>query len=459
MPKIPEGYKSQVGIATGRALTVTPGAVDTRGVSGAIKDVGSALLEAERNMIRVRDFRETNEAMNFVYDKSRAIKSLSNEDDGFDPTRYYAELNNTVSDAAKNITSPLAKEEFIFKAQRQVDAVGAGIRDSFRTREIRAGQASYGYQKKMASDTVGAMSEAETLTAIDGIRHTLSEGTAAGLWNKDYEDYEIQTFQKDVADAQANYHVITNPEAAKAELEAGEEGAFAALPAEDRARHIKNADTRIATLIREGKMVEARALIDRRYEIIDMIATRKIDLSKEPDTIRNMYGVDGKLAEAMHTVALEGKPIVTENNEAFLAAAEDMFKAGNEKQISNFIVNALKNPNISMDRLQSLAYGAQKKAEELRRGEKDGFWSGLFDFFKEFTKFGEMDTLITTLERSKQEGATNERTQEIANEEVAKERGREAAQYGFTQKDIEESAIKYGMSEDEVLEALKAKKK
>jgi len=190
-----------------------------------------------------------------------------------------------------------------------------------------------------------------------------------------------------------------------------------------------------------------------------MIATRKIDLSKEPDTIRNMYGVDGKLAEAMHTVALEGKPIVTENNEAFLAAAEDMFKAGNEKQISNFIVNALKNPNISMDRLQSLAYGAQKKAEELRRGEKDGFWSGLFDFFKEFTKFGEMDTLITTLERSKQEGATNERTQEIANEEVAKERGREAAQYGFTQKDIEESAIKYGMSEDEVLEALKAKKK
>jgi len=70
-----------------------------------------------------------------------------------------------------------------------------------------------------------------------------------------------------------------------------------------------------------------------------------------------------------------------------------------------------------------------------------------------------MDTLITTLERSKQEGATNERTQEIANEEVAKERGREAAQYGFTQKDIEESAIKYGMSEDEVLEALKAKKK
>ena len=210
MPKLQE-YISQGGISRGRSLVVSPSQIDTRGVSGAISEAGKAILEAEQAMVRVRDFRETTEGMNFVYDKSRAIKSLSREDDGFDPTRYFAELNNTVTDAAKNITGEIAREEFILKAQRQVDAIKADIRDSFRAREIKAGQAGHGYQKKMGLDAVGDMTDAEEVTMINGVRRSLEEGLGL-LWNQDYVDYEMKTFEKDIVMAKATYQTITNPE-------------------------------------------------------------------------------------------------------------------------------------------------------------------------------------------------------------------------------------------------------
>ena len=423
MPPFRE-YISQVGITPGRALVISPSTIDLGGVSGAIREVGQALIEAERAMLRVRDFRETTEASNFLFDKTNAIKALAENDIDFDSSRYELEIDKATADAAKTITSRLAKEEFLAKADRQNIATKWGIKNMFRDRQFEAARASISYNRKQVLDTVGAMDEAGTITAIDGYRKVLEEGVAKGVIYKEFADFDLKKFEKDVADSQANYHVLTNPEAVIEELKEGKEGMFAALPAEDRAKYMKNAERMIKTDIAEVKRVQNEAMISNRFDTIEKIASGEIDLRNEPDLIRNMGVQDFRLGEAMKNSAL--KKTVTlekESSEVFLEFAKDVFESGTQEQITTFLINALDNPNISRDRLASLVYAAKRKGEELNRGEKKGFWSGMFDMITKVMGGADSTSVfIDTLKRSREENADDKRAEEIANEEVRRRR-------------------------------------
>lgn len=452
MPPFKE-YRSEVGITTGRALTVTPSSIDTSGVSGAIRGVGEALLEAEKAMVRVRDFRETTEASNFLFDKTNAIKAVAENDIDFDSSRYELEIDKAITDAAKTITGRLAKEEFVAKAERQSISTKWSIKNMFRDRQFEAARASISYNRKQVLDTVGAMDEAGTITAIDGYRKVLEEGVAKGVIYKEFATFDLQKFEKDVAKSQADYHVLTNPEAALKELQQGEEGDFAEMPAEDRAKYISKAKTKIATLEAQRKRDNVAWLVSNRIEHLGKIATGEIDLESEAgiNLTRNMYGPDFKLAEAMEKNALKGGFDLTDmSNEAFLKAAEGVFASGDTKQISDFLIGSLGNPTgISRDRMASLVYAAKKKAEELNKGEEKGFWSNLFDFFKGHSKFGDMSAMVNTIDRARVEEADDNRVEEIAKEEIFKQVDREKA--GFPTFSSEKAAEDAGLPKGTII--------
>ena len=180
----------------------------------------------------------------------------------------------------------------------------------------------------------------------------------------------------------------------------------------------------VKTDIAEVKREQNEAIILNRLNTIEKIANGEIDLRNEPDLIRNMGVQDFKLGEAMKNSAL--KKTVTlekESSEVFLEFAKDVFKSGDRKQITSFLINALDNPIISRDRLASLVYAAKKKGEELNRGEKKGFWSGMFDMITKVMGGADSTSVfIDTLKRSREENADDKRVGEIANEEVNRKR-------------------------------------
>jgi hypothetical protein len=188
-----------------------------------------------------------------------------------------------------------------------------------------------------------------------------------------------------------------------------------------------------ANLEKYGASVEAEAKrfataqkISNRFDIIGKIATGQINPLEAGDAIRKVAQTDSDLAEAIIKAQDTKGDYIAEEvaNDSFQDLAEKIFKSNDAETISGFLVGALKDENISRDRLTILVDAATSHAKELPtigKQEKPAFWKAALQILKN-SHVGTMfaDTLIKVIERVKTEGASGTRVPEIAKEESEK---------------------------------------
>ena len=282
--KIPT-YESSNGIKTGNTPELNLSSVNAskqagQGLSEAIANVGKNFAEVEEARGKVRDFRQTNEAQAYAFDKLNAIKALADEDVDFDPARYEEEITKVGQEAGKTITSPLAKEEFMANFQRQATTTSWGIKNLFRTRELEAAKASIEYNRQQLVNSYAGMSHAEQITAVANFKKSLMSGVKTGIYNQATANQIDMNLQKDVQESVVNTHIIANPEITKTELEKGKDGSYPGISEEFRAESITKADA-------YDKKYKAEAEAKQK-ELIDTnennIVTRMIDPQKQKPT-------------------------------------------------------------------------------------------------------------------------------------------------------------------------------
>jgi len=174
-------------------------------------------------------------------------------------------------------------------------------------------------------------------------------------------------------------------------------------------------------------------IADRHSNITD-VANGKINWKNAESAILAVARNDPKLAEAMEKNIRNGKYKFTDKaskktNKAFLKLSNSIFESNDEEVISDFLVTALSDTvNISRERLGILVYGAKKRGEEIAKkqgGVEGGFWRDFVGYFKSQSTFGQVDSMINTLEKAQTENASDERVKELAEEEVDKVNARD----------------------------------
>jgi len=429
MPQIPRGNISQVGIDVGQAAQVSPAIPEER----EQRELLRAVEVATQSAVDMRNFRETTEADNLLFERLKEIKLAADADDNFDTKVYNDEIDSAISEAAGTITFAGARQKFLHIAQRQGITSKFDIASSFRDKEWKSTQASLELYRKDRVDEAGEMSQAQLQTEYGNYWIKLDDSVKRGILTKGEAEKDLGKFKDDMINARANYNTIINPEETLTELELGEDGEYADLSDVLRARYIKQAKGSVNQLEKKLKKDKNDLMVANRYDEIEAIA--KGERVLDPDYIRNMTTADYDLGLAMTTAMAKDDEIILEKegSESFLKATKDMLTSGTKEQISAFLVESLANPNISRDRLAILVFVARKKSESLEIGESRSFLEDLGRFFSGLggvagqlkdTAEALRKAQIRTLERSAQENADEKRTLAIAEEEVRKQRVR-----------------------------------
>ena len=341
--KIPT-YQNTNGIKVGNTPELNLASVKSseraqEGLSQAIANVGKNFAEVEEARGKIRDFRQTNEADAYAFEKLNEIKALADEDIDFDPTRYEEEINKVGQEASKTISNQIAKDKFMADFQRQATTTFWGIKNLFRTRELEAAKASIEYKRQQLVNNYPGMSHAEQLVTVANFKKSLMEGVKSGIYNQGTANQIDMNLQKDLQESVVNTHIISNPETTKAELEKGKDGSYPGISEEFRAEAITKADA-------YDKKYKAEAEAKQK-ELIDTnendIVTRMIDPSKsmptegEIVTMLNSNNPEEKISPRFAKAAIE-------NIRSAKKTKEDKKRNPAFNKMADFITNAENKP-------------------------------------------------------------------------------------------------------------------
>lgn len=217
---------------------------------------------------------------------------------------------------------------------------------------------------------------AETLNgAIDNLNNTYSKiGSVAG-WDADTLAYN----QKDKASGLVSNAVnsfLLNTGDLKKSKELLDSAKDKILP--DQYEKIEKHLNSSAVTIK--KNLEHNALIAKtqnRFDMINGVATGKINWDNSFDTIKKVSVVDSDLAEAMQkVVSSDGKYTPeSQSNDEYQKMVSGIFSSSNNEEVSKFLIDAMNsagNGKISRDRLAILVNAAQNRAKALPQTHLDG---------------------------------------------------------------------------------------
>ncbi len=160
-----------------------------------------------------------------------------------------------------------------------------------------------------------------------------------------------------------------------------------------------------------------------RFDLISKIANGELDWTNSSEIIRDTADKDTRLAEAMVAAVKRVDYEPKTENQDFMELAENMFSSPDAEKISDFLVDALSNKNISKDKLAVLVFTAKARADELKNGETNGFFKRVFDVIKmsSFGLSGAARILINTVKKMQEKKVEGEQVVDIAKEEIKKQ--------------------------------------
>jgi len=110
----------------------------------AQKGVVDAMENATNVLAKVQDTQEQNAAHVYATEQLTALKAKADQDPDFKNSGKYAtEIDRIGADAAKNISSEFARNDFISRYKVASSVTLSGIQNTFRDRQLKAAQADF----------------------------------------------------------------------------------------------------------------------------------------------------------------------------------------------------------------------------------------------------------------------------------------------------------------------------
>ena len=262
MPRIPQSQSnSDSNIKVGSTprintpemglASITASKQAQEGLSEAIRGIGKTMAEVQDAQDKVRDFRQVNEASVYHSEQTSNLHTLAKNDPNIDPAKYATELDKLTTEAAKTISSPLAKEEFMAKAKQQNIVINYGIRDLYRTQQIEGAKAVVLLKGQQLEDNAGGMDQVSRDTAGIDFKMTLEDAIKKGVYNKAEAQLLWEKTQNKINENIVKYDIYNDPATQEkdsitlAELKSGKDGKYGFLNSSDRLALIQDSQRRI----------------------------------------------------------------------------------------------------------------------------------------------------------------------------------------------------------------------
>ena len=171
-----------------------------------------AIEQAQDKLLQIKDFRQTSEANAFAFEKLNGLKQQSQTDSEMDISVYQKEMDKIGSDAAKNITGELSREDFMVNFNRQAQATKWGIDNDFRKKEIASTIAINKYNKEILINSSPKMDDASKMSAFATFKKQVDRSVELGIYTREAGNAELASTQAAVNQAEADYDSIASPE-------------------------------------------------------------------------------------------------------------------------------------------------------------------------------------------------------------------------------------------------------
>ncbi len=274
MPVIPR-------IQSTRSIEVTsPPRMSGRAIArseAAQASVVKAIEGAEDALVQMRDFRQKAEAQAYALKRLYEVRAAADEDLDFDPAKYETEIQKIGAEASKTITGQMAKDEFMSAFTSQASGVMWGIRNTFREKELKAGQAIVDYTKRQIEDAYAGMNDAEKMSSIVTFKNMLKDSVKKGIFNKGTAAAIDLDFQKRVQNSVVERDILDDPQTAEAELNKGREGKYSGISESDRTEFIKKSRDYAAKYKSQAELELARRQSAREDELTKMLIEGSLD--------------------------------------------------------------------------------------------------------------------------------------------------------------------------------------
>jgi hypothetical protein len=245
VPKIPE-YSSQSNLKV-NVDSPQMGLESVNRSERAQEGVINAIEGIEDTMVKLTNFRQSNEASVYGLDRiNTTLASSDNDPENLDPNKYYTELDKIGPEAAKNISGQVAREEFLASFNGKVEAAKFKIRNEYRQRELNTAKGTIELQgQKIIDNPPQDLHDPLHNQTLMDYRQQYEKAIQIGLYTKDEANYKWGEFLKKVNKGIVYNDIANSPEMALEELQKGKEGKYEGLDDESRLSFIKDAEVAI----------------------------------------------------------------------------------------------------------------------------------------------------------------------------------------------------------------------
>ena len=368
MVQIPQ-HKSDAQIKVSGGQLAGGGAIASskRAQAGAI----SAIEQAQDRLLQIKDFRQTSEANAFVFEELNKAKQRSQTDNDMDISVYDNEFQKIGSDAAKNISGQLARDEFMVNFNRQAQATKWGIENDFRAREISSAIAVQKYTRGNIVENYPTMDEAGKISSTATYKQQIERGMALGLYSKEVADIEWKSFQEDVYKSEAAYDAQYDPDMF---LENTEDYNVGEKEMEEYKRLANNQQKLIKkSEIKARKDAHKENAITAIQQMVEpdgvLLSVNDINTMMADDSVSQEFAKAYKKATTSSRITDEK---VEADDSGFTGYAMDIFESGDEDAIQQAIVNTLNgggDGKVNQQDMATLLQLSIKRNEEINKGD------------------------------------------------------------------------------------------
>jgi len=372
MVQIPQ-HKSDAQIKVSGGQLAGGGAIASskRAQAGAI----SAIEQAQDRLLQIKDFRQTSEANAFVFEELNKAKQRSQTDNDMDISVYDNEFQKIGSDAAKNISGQLARDEFMVNFNRQAQATKWGIENDFRAREISSAIAVQKYTRGNIVENYPTMDEAGKISSTATYKQQIERGMTLGLYSKEVADIEWKSFQEDVYKSEAAYDAQYDPNMFLENTEDYQVG-------EEEMKKMKGmASEQQKKIKQEEKRIRKETHQNNAISVVSQMVKPDGSLPSVND-INSMMGNDDlsqDFAKA-YSKATTSSKLTREKAEfddtGFQSYAMDVFDSKDSEQIQQAIINTLNgggDGRVNQDELVTLLQLSMMREKEIKNGDDNMF--------------------------------------------------------------------------------------
>jgi len=426
MPQLPQ-YNSQRQITTQANAPLESGAVErSQAIVGPLVKAGGEIAQKWQDATDTMQY--TTAKANYQTGLVEIEARAASDTDINNYPKYAEEIRKLKQENLKGFSNKLIEQKAALEFDTSSKIANIKLNALFKKKQIEVNNVNIERLITNAKERIyNASSPVEEEQIKQEIQEVLSSNISKGLisqadgeeiWDKTREDIRKGIVARDISN---------DPEETLKELKKGEEGLYPDLTAKERRDYLDSAIGAIADQKKEKRRLRSQAQIDNRDDIISKIASGDIQQKDFPEIINKFAGKDEKLQLALQR-NLKGQQIelTKEDDQAFMGLAIKMFESDKPDDVSNFLVDALENPNISRNRLASLVYAARLRGEEIAGNNKflSNVWNGIRDYFIGNINKAQ-ETMINIMNKFSKEKKTLEDLPVVADEALRQERIKE----------------------------------